>query len=881
MIRQGIRRVLWLALRRRDRWEREVEEEIKIHLALRAEQLIDEGRSPDAAYAEAVRRFGPLHDARARLLQAARHREERMQRTEYLDDLRQDTSFALRGLARQKMWTVVTVITLALGIGATTAVFSVVSTLLLHPLPYPHADRIVYVNQQPSGGNNTGIQVTITPSAPVMRAWMQSSRSFETLLGSTLGPKRLKTQSGEPSTIMAEAVFPSFTDFTGMRPMLGRMFTNADIESGGRVAVVSESFWRDRLDGSRDVLGKVLTLNDSTYAIVGVMHDIRLANGSQPTAVWLPLDVRNDALGMSVIGRLRPGATPATAAKELDSIFARSAGFTGGKIPFRAVVTTPAQRVAFRDSLIMLAAAVGLVLLVACANVAHLLLARSATRQRELAIRAALGAGRGRLLRQLLTESLLLSGIGTLAGLFVGWAGLHALIAKRPNSLRTLQQAHLDGTTLAIGIGIALVSGAFFAIISAVQASRHATHDALKAGSLATAGGTRRHGRGRALLVVSEMGLAAMLLVGAVLLVRSVSSLQNTNLGFEPRGLYTFNVPLKAPSLASDAAKREALAGFLARLHQLPTVRSASAASVAPGSRWFSIGRLEIGGEAPPPHESSSFIDINKVQPGYFATMGIHIVEGRVFSDTTDAGHQVMVNESFARKHWARGTAVGRRLRIAQTDSEPWLTIAGVVNDAQTNGPIAESTAPMLYVPLDKIGDQVVVLARVAGDAGSLAPATAYLKELGIKRPAPPESVLQRVSASIATPRYVTMLLTIFTALALMLTSVGLYGVMSYTVAQQTREIGIRVALGANGGRIARAVVGRAAALAVCGAVVGLIAAVWGTKLIETQLHGVTRLDPLSFTVGGVVLIGAALAACIVPTRRALSVDPVTAIRAD
>src|SRR6185503_9340178 len=200
-------------------------------------------------------------------------------------------------------------------------------------------------------------------------------------------------------------------------------------------------------DWSSDVCSS--DLNDSTYAIVGVMHDIRLANGSQPTAVWLPLDVRNDALGMSVIGRLRPGATPATAAKELDSIFARSAGFTGGKIPFRAVVTTPAQRVAFRDSLIMLAAAVGLVLLVACANVAHLLLARRATRQRDLAIRASLGAGRGRLHRPLLTESLLLSGIGTLAGLFVGWAGLHALIAKRPNSLRTLQQAHLDGTTLA------------------------------------------------------------------------------------------------------------------------------------------------------------------------------------------------------------------------------------------------------------------------------------------------------------------------------------------------------------------------------------------------------------------------------------------------
>ena len=879
MIRDGIRRAFSLALRRRDRWERDVEDEVKLHLYLRAEQLAADGLSEDDACREAVRRFGPLSKSRTLLLEAAQHRETRMQRSELFDDLRQDVAFALRTLARQKSWAAVTVATLALGIGATTAVFSVVSTLLLHPFSYPHADRLVLVDQRPGRGNNAGISVTLAPSAPAIRAWKQSSHSFEALEAARIGPKMVKTTSGEPATVMTGAVLPSFADFAGVRPLVGRMFTDNDIIAGGRVAVLGEAYWREHLGASKAVLGQMITLGDSSYMVVGVAPaTLRWGSpGSRPTDVWLPFDLRDDHAAGSVIGRLRPGTSIDMARRELDSIAARSMG-SSGKPPFTTFVSTPAQRVRFRDSLLLLTGAVALVLLVACVNVAHLLLARAATRRREMAVRAALGAGRGRLLRQLLTESLLLSVAGTIVGLGVGWAGVRAMISLRPSSHNELKAAHLDATTFALAVAVAVASGIVFGIIGAIQSSRSSTHNSLKAGSISTSPG-QGHQRVRSVLVVSEMALSAMLVVGAALVVRSLTSLQSTQLGFDPRGLYSLYLE-PASRAVTPEARAALLAEFTARVKSLPGVQSVTVADVGPGSRSFSIGRLEVEGEPLPAKAGTSFVDVNRVQPDYFAAMRIAFREGATFADTTSAAHEVIVNEGFARKHWKPGSAVGHRLRVAQTDTEPWLTIVGVVNDALTTGPMSESSAPTLYGPSADAGRVPSVLVRTDRDAAALAPAVTIGRQLGMRDVTidGTEAFLER---SLSEPRFVTLIMTVFGVLGLVLAAVGLYGVMSYTVAQQTREIGIRVALGAASSNVVNRVLTRGAGLAVAGALVGLAGASWGTKLIQAQLYGVARLDALSFAAGAIILVGAALLACVVPARRALAVDPVTAIRAE
>jgi predicted permease len=883
MIRAGVRRALWLALRRRDRWEREVEEEIKLHLMMRAEQLVANGHTPDDAYAEAVRRFGPLSESRARLVDAARHRETRMERTEYLDDLRQDIAFGLRTLRRQKAWTAVMILTLALGIGATTAVFSVVSALILHTVSYPHAERVVQVFMQPTTGNNTGISVSISVDSRTARAWIATARSFEALEPATMYERRnLKTVSGEPSVVETTAITPTFASFAGEHPILGREFTKTDLTSNPNVVMLGESFWRQRFGADRNVLGKRLTLGDTTYAIIGVMPATLVvgSNAGTPPDVWRPLDLRNDSLGLQLIGRLRPGITTQIAARELDSIAARTMGFSGAKdLPFRTSVVRPADRLSFHDSLVLLAWAVALVLVVACANGAHLLLARASTRQREMAIRAALGAGRARVLRQLLTESLLLSVAGTIAGLLVGWLGLRVLIALRPARLDAIKVAHLDATTLALSIAVAVVSAVVFALIGGLQASHHATHDALKSGA-AGLSGTRRHGRARGFLVVSEMALSAVLLVGAVLLVRSLINLERADLGFDANHLYAQQVPLGGPRFEATEVRAQFFADLMRRVTALPGLQSATFASASPGTRWFMIGRLDVEGEPQTKGAATAFIDINNVQPNYFRIMRMSFRRGATFSDTSRTSRQLIVNESFARKHWPDGDAVGHRVRVADSDTTPWRTIVGVVGDASLSGPTAESTAPFFYFPRSQPGS-TMLLVRSAGDARSLQPIGAMLQQMGIKRVPPPESVEEFISKSIAAPRFVMLLLAILTALALVLASIGLYGVMTYSVAQQTREIGIRVALGASSQRIARAVIGRASSLAIAGAIIGLVGAGWATKLIESQLHGVRRLDPSSFIVGAVVLLGAALIACVVPTRRALAVDPVTAIRTE
>lgn len=888
MIRDGIRRVFSLALRRRDRWEQDVEDEIKLHLALRAEQLVAQGRGTDDAYAEAVRRFGPLKESRARLLDAARQRERNMARTEFVDDLRQDVRFAIRTLRRQKAWTAVTVATLALGIGATTAVFSVVSPLLLHPLAYPHSDRMVYVNQQPSQGNNTGIRVTISPAMPVIRAWQTNAHSFERLEAYEMSPMSLATTSGDPSTIQAVRVFPTFLSFAGGRPLHGRMFTDADIRDGGYVALISEEFWRERLAADPAVLGKRLTLNDTAYTVIGVIPESVEAPGvhPMPTSIWLPLDPNSKRGGGRVIGLLRPGASIAAATAELDSIYTRDPSLGASMFHFRTQISTPGEQVYFHDSLVILAAAVALVLLVACANVAHLLIARATTRQREMAIRAALGAGRGRQIRQLITESLLLAGVGTIAGVFLGWIGMHVLVAMRPRELYPIGAARLDATTLAIAAGVMIASGIIFGLIGSRQTARGASHEALKAGAAPVGGSARARGRGA--LIVSEMALSAALLVMATLLIRSVINMQRADLGFTPKGLYAVELhPLKG-DLTSKAQTAALVRDLVVRLRGMPGVQGVAIAGYPPGTRGFLIGQLEVQGEPKPTGNPTGFIDYGRAGQNYFQVMQIPLESGTIFTDTSAASRQVLINAGFARSHWGKASSpIGQHVRIGPDADEPWYTVVGVVGDAKTDGPHAESTAPMLYFPWAEPPDTVTppqlpaVLVRAREGTAVLPLVTRASREVGLRGVPRVDNVAEMLRGQMAAGRYIMLLLTIFASLALVLAAVGLYGVMAYTVSQRTREIGIRIALGAPRTRIARSVLLRGVLLAVAGAALGVVGAHWGTRLVESSLYGVTRTDPWSLAAGVIVLVAAAVVACVVPTRRALAVDPMTAIRAD
>jgi putative ABC transport system permease protein len=860
---------------------------------MRVRDYMARGLTEAEARAATARRLGDLATTRAECVTITTRRERRMSRAQMFDAFTQDVSFAFRTLGRQKGWTAVAILTLALGIGANTAVFSVVNSLLLHPLPYPHADRIAILFQEPTQGNQTGMNVMVTPRPEIVRAWRESSHAFEDIEGYATTDMTLLPERGMAASVHVASILPSFVGFAGQQPLIGRPFAATDMNEGGHVAMLSEEIWRSRYGSDPHIIGRSVSLDGGLYTVIAVMPASfklpRLLQSS--TDVWLPLDMHNDNIGLECIGRLRRDVSYATAQSELDSITARAeaalaTGAGSGKKwvasrqNFHTKLLPPSQMVNFRDSLLMLSAAVALVLLIACANVAHLLLARAATRQRELAIRGALGAGVGRLVRQLLTESLVLAAAGCIGGLLVGWLGMRTLVALRPDTLSELASARMDGMTLAVAVGLAVLTGLLFGVVGAVQAARHSTHESLKAGTLSTSH-SRRQNRLRSLLVISEIALSTTLLVAASLLVRSVVSLQTKDPGFAPGGLYAVKLVLNDKMYSSHEAKTAFYDELLSRARVVGGVKAVTLADGAPPMRNFMIGAMQVEGEAPPKPGTTSFLPYNGVKPDYFRVMGIRLVAGTTFSDTSDKSKQVLVNEGFARKYWPGKSAVGHQLRLVFNGQGDWLTIVGVVSNAFTSGLTDDASTPMLYLPFR--GDyQPALIVRAMPGTSPIATVRSLVSVIDRRLPPPAvTNVEDAMVQSIAGPRFTMLLLAAFTVLALILAAVGLYGVLAYAVAQRTREIGIRIALGATRRVVARAVIGQGAALAVIGIIVGLAGSFWATKLIEKMLYGVPRSDPISFAAGALLLFGTAMAACLVPMRRAVAVDPLIAMRAE
>jgi predicted permease len=867
-----------LPVRSRTLIERELDDEFRFHLDMRVAELVAMGASPEEARREALLRFGDSTDAReyCRMMDERSVRAER--RRNWLSELTQDLKWASRQVAKNPGFTLLAVITLGLGIGATTAIFSAVNRLLINPLPFPGGDRIVSLAQKlPNGG------FSVSPSPESVRAWREGVTAFE--LVAAVGQQDMSFGDGADVRKLDVGMFePTAARMVHLRPILGRSFAEDEtIPGSAHVAMLGYGFWKRRFGGDRDVIGKTIRLDGEPYTIVGVAPaDFALPSMFGPPEsreVWIPITWGPDLPSVGAIARLRPGSTPEQAQGEMTRVL-RELPETGDP-KLEGLVTRPRDFLSQRtqDMFFVLLGAVGLVLLIGCSNVANLLLARAAGRHRELALRTALGAGRGRLIRQILTESVLLAAMGGVLGILVAWQGLRTIIALRPDNLSVLDRVHLDPLIASGALGLALLTGLLFGLAPAFFATNRHMGAALRT---ETRGGDG-HGpssRLRAALVVGEVALSVVLLVGAGLLIRTLRELESVDVGFPTAGVMSIRLA-RPRTEANVPVPPDQMDAIVNRIERLPGVRGATVTLGLPGRMGATLGELQIEGRELAQSEKVTVLGGNWVRPEYFRLIGLPLIAGRVF-DEHDDRPEVIINTSMARRYWPRSTAVGKRLRIGQGGT--WSTVIGVVGDVRLPGLRNSASTLQVYWPLDDgaLGGSSILLRANERTPGLL---TAVTREVSAVDPTLRVESVETMDASIARlftgPRFSMTLLSLFALVAVVLATVGLYGVVAYSVTRRTREMGIRMALGARRGDVRRIVVGQGARLAAVGITLGLALALVTTRLLQSQLYGVRALDPTTFA-GVALLLGAvALLASYVPAQRATQVDPMTAVRAE
>jgi predicted permease len=793
----------------------------------------------------------------------------------------QDIRYGVRVLAKRPGFTAVAVLTLALGVGANTAIFSVVNAALLRPLPYVDRERLVVVET----GNRRAAAEKVSGVSPAdFWDWQDESKSFEHMAAISGGGFSL-TGVESPELIPSARVSAGFFPAMKAAPLLGRTFTPDDGLSGSPDPVVlSHALWQRRFGGDPSILGR--TLGDTGAVVIGVMPpDFRFPVYAE---CWTPLardsgEMRNRANRyFGLVGLLREGQTRAGAQAELETIAARleaehpktNKDVTVNVVPFRDRLVRDVK-----TSLYVLLGAVGLVLLIACANVANLTLARSASRRREWAVRAALGAGRWRLVRQMLTESLLLAAAGGAAGLLLAVWGRDILTSLLPESyaeLRLADHARLDASVLLFTLGTVVLTGLVFGLIPAWQASRPAASEWLKEAGRTGAGGPRQR-RTRAALVATEMALALVLLVGAGLLLQSFARLSSVDLGFDPRGLFSVGVATSFAKHPTDEARAQFTLGVLEEVSRARGVRSAALTSGMPFPFLSFDYSVEGRAEAAP---SSALFD--SVSPNYFDAVGARMLAGRGFDDFDRAAttQVAVVNESLARHAFAGEDPLGRRFTINFLGRPQTREIVGVVRDINQGEP--GKVKPQIFVPYrQQPWLSASILVRPAGDAAEVRRAVQEAVWAADKtQPAAKfNSAEEALGGALAEPRLYTTLLAAFAALALLLAAVGVYGVMSYSVAQQTHEIGVRMALGAQSRDVLRLVLGQGARIALAGIAAGVVGALLLTRVLMGLLYGVSPTDPATFVGISLLLAGVALLACYLPARRAAKVDPMEALR--
>ncbi len=882
-------RALWLRLRGMfgaESADGDLTAELESHLAMHIEDGVRSGLSWQEARRQALIKLGGLEQTKIA------HRERRG--VPVLETFAQDVKYGLRVLAKSPGFVCVSVATLALGIGANTAIFSVVKAVLLAPLPYKDTSRIVAVwTASPARGGESA------PSTPGDFAiWKHKSGVFEDLAPSYDDEVTL-TGQGVPQFLIGYAVSANYLEILGVTPQMGRLFTEQEDKPGGpKVVLISDHLWRTTFHADPNIVGKAIALEGAPHTVLGVMP--RAFNYPPTVEIWRPAAMAPkdfddfNATYVRILGRLKPGVTLGTAQKAMNVLEAQIAGAHPGTDAGNHVVLVPLRQQLdgdIRKPLLILMGAVGLVLLIACANTAGLSLARNAERQKEVALRLALGATRLRLLRQFVTESLLLAVMGGAAGILLALAGTRLLVAIFPNdvanrSIPKVTQIPIDHDVLLFAVAITMLTGFIFGVVPALKATRAKASDAMKDSARGSTA-SRRSNRTRSAIVVIEVALSLILLTAAGLVAESFERVVHADLGFQPDHLLSIQVftPLNRYPLKNPEKTRTLIAEVVRRMNALPGVKSAAATNFLPLTGFWGTTGFLLPGQAQPKNGQLPEADSRTMTSGYLHTMGIPLLRGRAFTDADRAGSAqvAIVNQTFARHYFKTEDPVGQRLNLGTGDKPDWWQIVGVVGDVKAFGQ-DQPTHDDIYRPFDQAPFPIIAFTlRTEADPAAMVKAAEEAlwsvdPDLPVFRAIPMDSL---AAQTVSLRRSSSALFSGFAVLALALACIGIYGVMSYTVAQRTQEIGVRMALGARRADVLRMVTALGLRLTLIGVVIGLAGAFASTRLLASLLYEVSAINPLIFSLAVIALMAVATLAAFLPAQRAASIDPMRALRAE
>ena len=875
------------ALFHRSRVEDDMDEELRAHIQDRASDLERSGVARAEAQRQARLEFGGY--------QKFKEESHEAMGTRFVEEFLQDVRYGLRMLRKSPGFTAVAVLILALGIGANSAIFSVVNGVLLHPLPYPRPQELVRLHETSTAWGKNGVGST---SGPDFDDWRAQSRSFSGLAAYFEDGLNL-TGASEPQRIRSMYVSADFSSVLGAQPERGRLFSKGDFKPGAaHVVVLSDGLWRRVFGADPNIIGKSLTLSGQVYTVEGVTsRDFHPFSNEE---LWTPLTPTNPTLHdrgshwLGVIGRLKPGVSLAAARADMDTIADRLRKEYPDTNSTRGVRVDSLEELRVsnvRPALLTLLAAVAFVLLMACVNVANLLLARGSARQKEMAVRAVLGARRSRLMRQLLTESVLLAVVGAVLGLALAWAGTPALLSIAPQDmLQSAGPIHIGLRVLVFTAALSLFTGVLFGLAPAFQLHRvYLSHVLKEAGERSvSASGAARF---KSSLVAFEIAAAMLLLVGGGLMIRSFASLLRVSPGFDPHNILTMQLYMPNTTTAQVPARLASIREMLRKIQNLPGIVSASSIVYLPFSGNNINGDFAIAGRPAPKPEQGQEAEMRIVSAGYLSTMRVPILRGRDLNVQDDASgaHVAVINRALANRYFHNQNPIGQSVSLWGTPQQ-WLRIVGVSDDERQFG-FAEPPRPSIYVCMSAMraadfaqfmpmSPLSFVVRTATAPANSAKPIVAAIHSVDAEMPVsevlPMESL---ISQSLAQPRLASTLLGIFAALALVLAAVGLYGVMAYVVTQRTHEIGIRMALGAKPADVLAMIIRQGITLTLIGIAIGVVAALGVTHLISSMIFGVTPYDPATFAGVAIILIVVALAACYIPARRAMQVDPMVALR--